>query len=123
MLIHNFYGHEMEQPPVHLCIGTDLASGKMGVNVFVSEPFGINSETPIGSQFRPLDVKYADETEYTGRSFFIFLFFFVLREKRRREKRREKRILNFFLSWFLFSCETHNNKNPTERDERVATCF
>mmetsp|Transcript_32184 Transcript_32184/g.44128 ORF Transcript_32184/g.44128 Transcript_32184/m.44128 type:complete len:283 (-) Transcript_32184:148-996(-) len=68
VLIHNFYGHEMEQPPVHLCIGTDLASGKMGVNVFVSEPFGINSETPIGSQFRPLDVKYADETEYTGLS-------------------------------------------------------
>lgn len=27
ILIHDFYGREIQRPPIHVCIGTDLASG------------------------------------------------------------------------------------------------
>ena len=33
--IHNFYGNQMTQPPVHLCLGTDLSSGKMAIDGYV----------------------------------------------------------------------------------------
>jgi translation initiation factor 3 subunit F len=67
--IHNFYGNELEQPPVHLCIGTDLSSGKMDIDAYVSEPFGSpDSETNVGAQFQSIPLSFADEDEFTGLS-------------------------------------------------------
>jgi translation initiation factor 3 subunit F len=71
VLIHNFYGKESEQPPVHLCIGTSLENGRMDISAYVSEALGRrgdSTENSFGLQFQPLKVSFADEKEFTGLS-------------------------------------------------------
>mmetsp|Transcript_2902 Transcript_2902/g.4504 ORF Transcript_2902/g.4504 Transcript_2902/m.4504 type:complete len:286 (-) Transcript_2902:213-1070(-) len=69
VLIHNFYGNEIEKPPVHLCLGTDLSSGKMDIDGYVGEPFGrADSEKSVGAQFQSIPVSFVDEDEFTGLS-------------------------------------------------------
>jgi len=70
VLIHNFYRKETEQPSIHLCIGTNLESGRMDISAYVSEPLGRSdsTENSSGLQFQPLKVSFADEKEFTGLS-------------------------------------------------------
>mmetsp|Transcript_14034 Transcript_14034/g.39885 ORF Transcript_14034/g.39885 Transcript_14034/m.39885 type:complete len:284 (+) Transcript_14034:90-941(+) len=66
LLFHKFFGGEMEQSPVHLCVDTDLSKGDFGVKAYVSEPFGLVGESALGSQFSPLPVSLPGRDGLTG---------------------------------------------------------
>jgi hypothetical protein len=65
----------MSQSPVHLCVGTNLETGKMDITAYFGESIGLKTEES-NVRFQPLELHFADETEYTGCKTQKFILFF-----------------------------------------------
>lgn len=58
-LFQKFFWREMNQAPVHLMVGTDLASGSIQVNTYYSLAIHLTNEVkPLQNQFLPLPFDY-----------------------------------------------------------------
>jgi len=56
-MIHDFYWKEMNHPPVHLSVDTNLTNYTLSVKTFISNNLTIN-EKALGAQFMPVPLDY-----------------------------------------------------------------
>jgi translation initiation factor 3 subunit F len=57
-LIHNFFWREMNQAPVHLLLGTDLAAGKIQMSTYHAIPINLSDRGTLQQHFLPLPNEY-----------------------------------------------------------------
>eukprot|EP01119_Soliformovum_irregulare_P025043 TRINITY_DN914_c0_g1_i1.p1 TRINITY_DN914_c0_g1~~TRINITY_DN914_c0_g1_i1.p1 ORF type:complete len:319 (+),score=71.34 TRINITY_DN914_c0_g1_i1:114-959(+) len=56
-MIHDFYWKEMNHPPVHLLVDTNLTNYTLSTKTFISNNLTIN-EKALGAQFMPVPLEY-----------------------------------------------------------------
>jgi len=56
VMLHDFYGREMNHPPIHLTVDTDLKNYTMSVKAYTSTNVAFNDKV-LGSQFLPIPTK------------------------------------------------------------------
>jgi len=66
VMLHDFYGREMNHPPIHLTVDTDLKNFTMAVKAYISTNVAFNDKV-LGSQFLPISTKVQSlESEKIG---------------------------------------------------------
>ena len=61
ILIHDFFGREIQRPPVHVCVGCDLSQGQgVSLNAYMSQSVALKDRL-FGSHFAPVPLRVAAE--------------------------------------------------------------
>ena len=74
--INEKYGDEIQRPPIHLCVDTELQSENMEIKAYMANT--ISLESGVAYYFKPINFNYIlNDTERISCSLFFFYFFSI----------------------------------------------